>query len=70
MDQAKTFSIGKLATTFGVSSESIRNWGHLLPPLKHTPGGHRRYAVEHIVALAKILNVPVPEMGKAEVHGD
>ena len=57
-----TFSIGKLSQQFGVSTESIRNWESLLPPPRRTPGGHRRYGMEHVNALAAILKVPVPDM--------
>ena len=69
MDQAKTFSIGKLARKFAVSTESIRNWDAMLPPLPRTPGGHRRYAMEHVEALASLLRVPVPIM-KVEESGE
>ena len=69
MDQAKTFSIGKLARRFAVSTESIRNWEAMLPPLPRTPGGHRRYAMEHVEALASLLRVPVPIMKVEESGG-
>lgn len=55
------FGIGELAEKFGVSTESLRNWEKqkLIPAAQRTPGGHRRYAQEHVRAITKLMT-PVP----------
>lgn len=49
--------IGDLAERYGVSTETIRNWEkqQLIPPSRRTLGGHRRYSVEHLLALDAII---------------
>ena len=49
---------GGLADRVGVSPESLRVWERqgLIPPAHRTPGGHRRYGREHVVALARLLH--------------
>lgn len=51
------FTIGDFATRYGVSAEAIRKWERrgILPPASRTPGGHRRYGVEHRRALDKYI---------------
>ena len=65
-----TFSIGKIAREFGVSSESLRNWEHqgLIPPSNRTPGNHRRYTAAHIKAVANLMSVSIPELAAGESH--
>lgn len=60
--QLNILRIGPLADRFGVSPESLRVWERqgLIPPAHRTPGGHRRYGREHVVALAKLLAEPIP----------
>lgn len=52
------YSIGDLATRFGVSTESLRNWERqgLIPPSGRTPGKHRRYTEAHARAIAQVMN--------------
>jgi DNA-binding transcriptional MerR regulator len=61
----KTYSIGEVARMTGASTQSIRNWEHLLPALQKTPGGHRRYADAHVVAIKKLLGQPTSEVSNA-----
>jgi len=58
---SQSFSIGILAERYGVSTESLRNWERagLIPPATRTPGGHRRYTVDHFRALNKLLVAPI-----------
>lgn len=53
--------IGDLVDRFGVSAESLRNWERsgLIPSARRTPGGHRRYGLEHVRALESLLGMPV-----------
>ncbi len=57
---SKKITIGSLATRFGVSCESLRNWERqgLIPPSRRTPGGHRRYDVGHVEALTDLIGPP------------
>lgn len=57
------FRIGDLASRYGVSAESIRNWERrgLIPPAVRTPGGHRRYTIEHRAALDAIIVPCAPQ---------
>lgn len=54
--------IGPLADRFGVSPETLRVWERqgLIPHARRTPGGHRRYGGEHVLALEKLLVCAVP----------
>jgi len=56
------FRISAMATRYGVSAESIRNWERqgLIPPAIRTPGGHRRYGLAHQRALDTIIVPLVP----------
>ncbi len=56
----RKITIGSLATRFGVSCESLRNWERqgLIPPSRRTPGGHRRYSEDHVFALAELIGPP------------
>ncbi len=56
----RKITIGSLATRFGVSCESLRNWERqgLIPPSRRTPGGHRRYAMDHVEALSALIGPP------------
>lgn len=49
----RVYRIGELADRFGVSEQSIRNWvdNGILPPVRRTPSGHRRFGKEHVRAL-------------------
>ena len=55
--QDEILRIGPLADRFGVSPESLRVWERqgLIPHARRTPGGHRRYGVEHVRALEHLL---------------
>ncbi|MEM8782423.1 MAG: MerR family transcriptional regulator [Planctomycetota bacterium] len=55
-------TVGRLATAWGVAPESLRNWERqgLIPPSRRTPGGHRRYRADHVVALTDLLGPPKP----------
>jgi hypothetical protein len=55
--ERETFRIGDLATRYGVSAEAIRQWERrgLIPPARRTPGGHRRYSLDHQRALDAII---------------
>ncbi len=57
MTNRQNFGIGVLARRYGVSAESIRNWERqgLIPPARRTPGGHRRYGLEHQRALDAVI---------------
>lgn len=50
-------SIGAIADYYGVSTESLRNWERagLIPEARRTPGGHRRYTRDHILAIHRLL---------------
>ena len=50
-------TIGDLVQRYGVAPQSLRNWETqgLIPPARRTPGGHRRYGYEHVVALDQVL---------------
>lgn len=63
--ETRTFSIGVLTRRFNVSAESLRNWERagLIPPTHRTPGGHRRFGVDHIDAVHKLLYAPAVELG-------
>ena len=54
-----TFTIRTLVERYGASAESFRNWERqgLLPPVRRTPGGHRRYGLEHIEAQERLFNI-------------
>ena len=54
-----TFSIGVLVERYGASAESFRNWERLglIPPARRTPGGHRRYGMEHIEAADRLFRI-------------
>ena len=56
-EQQRIYRITELATRFGVSEQSIRNWAEngILPPVRRTPTGHRRFGTEHVEALIKYL---------------
>lgn len=56
----RKLTIGSLATRFGVSCESLRNWERqgLIPPSRRTPGGHRRYDTGHVDALTELIGPP------------
>ena len=56
----RKITIGSLATRFGVSCESLRNWERqgLIPPSRRTPGGHRRYDLSHVEALSDLIGPP------------
>lgn len=58
--QDRSFSIGVLVRRFNISAESLRNWERagLIPPAHRTPGGHRRYSVEHVEAVHNLLYAP------------
>ncbi|MEM1099566.1 MAG: MerR family DNA-binding transcriptional regulator [Planctomycetota bacterium] len=59
--QAK-LTVGRLAAAWGVAPESLRNWERqgLIPQSRRTPGGHRRYRADHVVALTDLLGPPKP----------
>lgn len=62
----RALRIGDLVERYGVSAEALRVWERqgLIPPARRTPGGHRRYAEEHLAALDRLLVGPVrPEAG-------
>lgn len=61
----KTYSIGEVARLTSASTQSIRNWEKLLPPLHKTPGGHRRYTDAYVDAIRKLLGQPSPEVSNA-----
>lgn len=66
------FSIGVLTERYGAAAESFRNWERagLIPPARRTPGGHRRYSVEHIEALDRLFGIARPErQGEASGEG-
>ncbi|HON43983.1 MAG TPA: MerR family DNA-binding transcriptional regulator, partial [Planctomycetota bacterium] len=46
-------SIGRIAKTFGVTTQTIRNWikQGFLEEAQRTPGGHRRFKVEDIQSI-------------------
>lgn len=69
MEQAH-YSVGDLATRFGVSTESLRNWERqkLIPPAQRTPGKHRRYTDEHVAAIAKLMTPTAPATEAGETH--
>ncbi|MEM6391240.1 MAG: MerR family DNA-binding transcriptional regulator [Planctomycetota bacterium] len=54
--------IGALAERFGVSPESLRVWERqgLIPAAYRTPGGHRRYGVEHVRAITRLIYASEP----------
>jgi DNA-binding transcriptional MerR regulator len=60
------YSIGDLATRFGVSAESLRNWERqgLIPPSGRTPGKHRRYTESHVVAISQIMDASTVAVGQ------
>ena len=64
------FSIGKLVDRYGVAAESLRNWERagLIPPAHRTPGGHRRYTREHVIALDRLLCVRAELREEFEPH--
>ena len=56
-DTSTLFPIAVLVERYGASAESFRNWERqgLIPPARRTPGGHRRYGPEHLIALDKLF---------------
>ena len=56
-ESSNLFSIASLVERYGASAESFRNWERqgLIPPARRTPGGHRRYGLEHVTALDKLF---------------
>jgi DNA-binding transcriptional MerR regulator len=63
---SQVFSIGVLVDRYGVSAESLRNWERagLFPPAARTPGGHRRYTLDHIRAIDRIITAPLTLPGE------
>jgi hypothetical protein len=59
-EKVRVVSIGAIADYYGVSAESLRNWERagLIPEARRTPGGHRRYTKEHVLAIHKLLTGP------------
>ncbi len=62
LDSLDLIPIGDLVSRYGVAPQSLRNWEQqgLIPPARRTPGGHRRYGPEHVVALDRLLGVRAP----------
>lgn len=57
MNDEKTYGPSCLAKMFGVSVQSIRNWGDrgIIPAPDRTPTGHRKYKKKHLEAINKYL---------------
>ena len=62
LEPLELIPIGDLVSRYGVAPQSLRNWEQqgLMPPARRTPGGHRRYGPEHVVALDRMLGVAPP----------
>ncbi len=58
-DLAETLSASEAATRTGLSSETLRYYERegLLPPVRRSTGGHRRYAADDLQRLSFLINL-------------
>jgi excisionase family DNA binding protein len=72
--EARLLNVGRAAAYLGVSAASLRKWSNEgLVPVYRTPGGQRRYSVDHLDEFMSSMREPnryaVPRVGRGSVVG-